>query len=458
MNLTKQNKLAKKLKRKSNQLYKLYKKGTSLKAIGIKYGVARSTIGRIFKKKNFKIRNASDAQKLFLTSNQQNNIKKLLKQKSTLKKICKKLKIGKGTLNTYLKDNKLQPGIQYKVLPEKLICKDYKRGVTVEDLAIKYKSNAKTIRARLHKHKIRMLPSTERLTTVVKNLEKHHNDLIKTPKSLTRKAKELKISKYILSQRFKNVGYKLRTQPQEQIIVNNERNPNIKFDFFKIQSPIRDYWVGFIAADGNITGKPDKKLRLSFGTSKKDKTHPYKLKKLIRGGSVTTFDFSRYDKKYKSKKINIYIKGGLQYKFQIDNTTVCRPLLKLGIVPRKTYILKPSKTLIFSYDFWRGFVDGDGSLTDLKKTKGTNISVGTQSKFIYQYYLKFLKKNRIKNPVIQTRGSKDKFYVITLSGLRARILAKKLYFGSPKLARLDRKYDLAMSWLKYRSDRYTLPK
>ena len=52
MNLSNQNKLAKKLEKKSHQLYKLYNEGTSLKEIGIRYKVARTTIGRIFKKKN----------------------------------------------------------------------------------------------------------------------------------------------------------------------------------------------------------------------------------------------------------------------------------------------------------------------------------------------------------------------------------------------------------------------
>jgi hypothetical protein len=465
MNLSSQKKLAKNLQKKFKEIYRTYNNGVSLKVIGEKYGVSRSTIGRIFKNKNLKIRNSSEAHKVFLSKKTQNQIKILLKKKNTLKKISKKLKIGKGVLNTFLKDKKLQPGIQYKELPEKKICSDYKKGITVAKLATKYNSNAKTIRSRLHKNNIQMIPSSKRLTTIVQNLNKHYIDLINTPKSLSTKAKELKVSKYILSERLKNNRYILRTKSEEQIIVNNEKNPNLKFDFFKKKTSLRDYWVGFIAADGNIGGVIGKKLRLSLSVSKKDKPHPYKLKKIIGGGSVTTFDFSRYDGKYYSEKVNKYISSGIQFKYQLDNTTVVRPILKLGIVPQKTHILRPSKNLIFSKDFWRGFIDGDGSLTDIKKTYKTSkristvLSLGTQSVHIYKYFLLFLKRNKITKPNINIKGKgkSAKFYTIIISGIRARTLAKKLYFKANKLGRLERKYNLAMEWLKYKSKRYKLP-
>lgn len=461
MNFSKQRKLSKKLEKRSDELYSIYNSGASLKTIGKKFGVARSTIGRIFKKKKLKIKNSSEAHKVFLDKKKQENIRNLLKKKITLKNISKRLKVGKGVLNTFLIENKLQPGIQYKELPENKICDDYKKGMTVVDLAKKYKSNSKTIRARLHKNNIKMLPSKKRLTVIVDNLKAHYNDIIYTPKTLGKKSKELKVSKYILTQRFKDKGYKLRTKSEEQIILNNEKNPNLKFNFFNKKTSLRDYWIGFIAADGNVTGKKGKKLRLSFGVSAKDKSHVYKFKKVIGGGSVTTFNYSRYDEQYYSKKIKKYIKGGIQYKFQLDNTTLVKPLLTLGIVPRKTYTLKPSKELIYSSDFWRGFIDGDGNLTNIKKTKrhATNLSLASQSIFIYKYFLKFLKKNKINNPLIQVRDKrkKFKFYIITLSGLRARIIAKKLYFKANKFSRLERKYDLAMEWLKYKSKRFRQP-
>ena len=80
MDISKQKKLAKKLEKKAKDLHKLYIKGTSLKEIGKKYGVARSTIGRIFKKKNLRIKNSSEAHKILIDKNTQAKIRKFLKK------------------------------------------------------------------------------------------------------------------------------------------------------------------------------------------------------------------------------------------------------------------------------------------------------------------------------------------------------------------------------------------
>ena len=63
MNFSKQRKLSKKLEKRSDELYSIYNSGASLKTIGKKYGVARSTIGRIFKKKKLKIKIISSLEK-----------------------------------------------------------------------------------------------------------------------------------------------------------------------------------------------------------------------------------------------------------------------------------------------------------------------------------------------------------------------------------------------------------
>ena len=134
-------KLAKKLKKKYKEIYKLYKGGLSLKKIGIKYKLSRSTIGRILKSKNLKIRTGGETQTIHLTSKQKKIVKKLLKKKETIKFISRKIKIGTQPLYKFLKKNKLLPGVRYVELPTKKICKEYKSGMKVEDLAIKYKVN-----------------------------------------------------------------------------------------------------------------------------------------------------------------------------------------------------------------------------------------------------------------------------------------------------------------------------
>ena len=370
--------------------------------------------------------------------------------------ISQKVKIGTQPLYKFLKKNKLLPGVRYLELPIKKICKEYKSGMKVEDLAIKYKVNPKTITFRLKENKIRMRNSKEYVTKIIKNLAFHYKDLIKTPKLLSTKAKELDVHKNTLRSKFKDAGYKLRSKSEEQMLLNDLKNPNLNINFFKKKGPERDYWVGFIGADGaviELNKKKEQKLRLVLTLGKKDKDHCYKLQKILRGGSVSKFDFSKYDGKYKSEKIKNVIKGGITYKYQLDKTSMCRDLVKLGVTPRKSHSFKPDKSLIFSYNFWRGIIDGDGSLTNLDKTRSTNLALGTGSINEFKAYLTFLKKNKINNPIIQKKKNIGTiFHVITISGKRARKLAKLLYKNTNKNQRLDRKYNLFLQWKKRRHD------
>ena len=82
-------------------------------------------------------------------------------------------------MTTFLKDNKIQPGIRYKELPDKKICIDYQKGITVVKLAKKYNSNAKTIRSRLHKNNICSLTSKVSEKEIIHGIEakiEHYNE------------------------------------------------------------------------------------------------------------------------------------------------------------------------------------------------------------------------------------------------------------------------------------------
>ena len=403
------------LSSKSKKLYSLYKDGNSLKVIAEKYSVSRGVITRIFQKNNLKIRNRSNSQKIIYPSKTQKKIREMVSH-STLTEISKKLKIGKVGLKTYLIDNKLRKF----------------RKINTQG------------------------PPKVLLKKIEENLKNHYYDLINTPKTLKEKSTELKVSANILRTRFTDAGYKLRTLAEEHLVYQKIKNPNLNYNFFKKRSPESDYWIGFIGADGTIidlSKDTNKKLRLAISLGEKDKRHLYKIKKLLRGGSVTKFDYSRYNNKYKSKKIKRYIKHGLVYKYQLDNTLICRDLVKFGVTPRKTFTFKPHKVLENSKDFWRGIIDGDGSLTTLDKTRSTNLQFASGSKNEFKSYIKFLKKKNIKRPLVQIRKSKysKPFYVVSITGVRARKIAKLLYEKSSKTARLDRKYKIYLQWKKRRN-------
>jgi hypothetical protein len=128
---------------------------------------------------------------------------------------------------------------------------------------------------------------------------------------------------------------------------------DVNEDYFsKINNTEKAYWLGFIAADGCVGDKKGQKM-LSIELAFKDKSHLEKLKKNI-GYSGPVHDKIRT------------VKGELRYSCYL---TICcerivDDLFKLGIVPRKSSILKRPNIKEEFFRHWiRGYFDGDGSVS-----------------------------------------------------------------------------------------------
>lgn len=435
------------------KLYKLYLEGNSLKKIGLENNVSRHTIARIFKQKKLKIKTSKESHPKTgstLNDNQKKTIKDLLFKRNTLDKIRKKLKISYGRLHNYLDEEGIVPGYRKVELDEKKIRDDYLiNKLTIEEIATKYNCNAKTIRKSLKKFKIKVISAKKRFTINVSNLSKLNKKMRAETDSLSATAKKAGVSRYIFKQRLKDGGFKLRTKSQEQEIVFNKKKKGFKSNYFKRLTKINSYWIGFILTDGSISGKKGKKMRLSINLSVKDINHLKKFKKILSAGTIRTQDMSKYNF---VRKDGLEIKGGIMATYSLSSTSICRDLGKYGIVPRKTKKAEPNSRLVFSSDFWRGVIDGDGSISKLKNKKGitnTRLDLGSASKKLINSYEKFLNKYGVKPKVcIRKSDTFNTFYVANLTGERARQIAKILYLKSPKAAHLDRKYLIAKSWFK----------
>lgn len=109
------------------------------------------------------------------------------------------------------------------------------------------------------------------------------------------------------------------------------------------------YLLGYITADGCIAVQKERKNPYTLNITSKDKGHLYKLRKLLGSN-------------HKVSKKNARRKN-LAYQIQIRNNPITSALMKLGIMPRKTYNLKPLMVpKKYFADFVRGFFDGDGSV------------------------------------------------------------------------------------------------
>lgn len=144
------------------------------------------------------------------------------------------------------------------------------------------------------------------------------------------------------------------------------------FTFFEdINSEEKAYWLGYIAADGNVYSSKQRKNYSAGSTLKivsKDKEHLQKFKYSIQSDAEI------------ERIINFkgYSNGNAVYRIQIYSNKICEDLIKLGIVPNKSLILKPPKIKKEFYkDFIRGYFDGDGSIYKTKSNYGFNL-VGTK--------------------------------------------------------------------------------
>lgn len=135
-------------------------------------------------------------------------------------------------------------------------------------------------------------------------------------------------------------------------------------DFFKTWSDKMAYILGYIITDGNIawdTGKCYSSLTIT--ASEKDKDHLEIIRNLIC-----------------STKPLLYSAKTKSYRLIAVNKTICRDLMGLGIIPRKSLVVKfPKIPQKYLSHFIRGVIDGDGSIKYCKRPRSPYFEIGIAS-------------------------------------------------------------------------------
>lgn len=127
--------------------------------------------------------------------------------------------------------------------------------------------------------------------------------------------------------------------------------------FFEIMTPQSAYWLGFIAADGNVC-----KNLVQIDLAIKDRAHLERFKIDLSSSHPVTNRTVDYE----------------QARFAFSNQKIANDLRKLGILERKTFDCKPwngPEHLLRHY--WRGVIDGDGSLYEA----GNKLNIGLTGTF-----------------------------------------------------------------------------
>lgn len=210
------------------------------------------------------------------------------------------------------------------------------------------------------------------------------------------------------------------------------------FAFFEdINSEEKAYWLGYIAADGNVYSNKQRRNYSAGSTLKivsKDKEHLEKFKRSIQSDAKI------------ERIVNFkgYSNGNAVYRIEIYSNKICEDLIKLGIVPNKSLVLKPPKIKREFYkDFIRGYFDGDGSIYKTKTNYGFSL-VGTKE--MLEWVIKVLDiETNIKKDI--RTGNKNTYY-ISIAGTNKPYKTYKKIYEDSKIY-LDRKYQLYQQLKEY---------
>ncbi len=206
---------------------------------------------------------------------------------------------------------------------------------------------------------------------------------------------------------------------------------NLDISFFEKWSPNMAYILGYIYADGCILRN---RYRLKIASC--DKRHLRNILDVMKSTYPMLVNWSD------NRKVPNYCSI-------VDRKKVYFDLIKLGLVPRKSKIVKfPNIPKRYFFHFLRGYFDGDGSVyydkphIDRGDKKYTRLNTCfTSASYNFLDTLQKLISKRVNIPRQKLSNNHDAFKLrySTQDSLR---LLKQLYKNSNKLLRLHRKYKI----------------
>lgn len=180
------------------------------------------------------------------------------------------------------------------------------------------------------------------------------------------------------------------------------------------------YWLGFIVADGYVKSNKDKTNRIKLEVKLDDKEQIYKFIDFVQCNKTPDV-FYRTSKNGKTLGV---------CRVEIFSAHIIGKLREYNIYSPKSDILLDKTDLINSIDFWRGYIDGDGSWS-LNKTRGKtyyrlqlcSCNQDLLAKFI-TFAEQYIGKIRPKISSIPQENTK----IIRINGKQAKILFDILYY------------------------------
>ena len=243
----------------------------------------------------------------------------------------------------------------------------------------------------------------------------------KAGKSTLQLAKELSVSFSLISRTLIRAQVPRRRKNTRYSV----GNPHY-FDI--IDSEVKAYWLGFIAADGHIQSTKD---ILLITLARRDREH------LMRLRSALDTDYPVRDYKYSTEISTI----------AIQESALVNGLVAQGLTQHKTFTLiwpnHISSDLL--HHFIRGYVDGDGgfyaTLNKYQKTPNIAFNVTSYEPFILSMQLHLMKKCNLSKTKLAYRRAGIKSPTLRYCG---RLQVKRIF---------DYLYKDATVWLPRKRDK-----
>jgi len=220
----------------------------------------------------------------------------------------------------------------------------------------------------------------------------------------------------------------------------------VNHEAFSTSTPEMEYWVGFLMADGCVLDND--------GTYVK-----YRLQLVLQAGDYAhVANFARFlglsRKPLLAESSGTLPNGKKAHrqtcKLSVRSDRICEDLISHGVTPRKSATAKASDYMAQSSHFWRGVLDGDGSICMDKRNGSVCVEMLGSLSLMSQWceFCCLLHPNRKRYPngklYIPKPVRGGPLYRVRVGGPISHVVLRKLYADAEPA--LDRKKALWASW------------
>jgi hypothetical protein len=128
----------------------------------------------------------------------------------------------------------------------------------------------------------------------------------------------------------------------------------LREDAFDVLTPESSYFIGLLATDGCVTGHDDVVDEVKLGLKLDDSEHVEAFRRFLGSEHKVRLDISKHPTD-PTREIGMC-------HYATHSKKLVQALALYGIIPRKTHTYAACGGVETSRDYWRGCVDGDGTL------------------------------------------------------------------------------------------------